>query len=65
VAGSWRRLHNEGLRNLFVSLDIIRVFKSRRMRWPGHVARMEEINEYKLLVGKHEVKRPLGRATSR
>jgi hypothetical protein len=38
VVGCWRRLHNEGLHNLFISLNIIRMFKSRRVRWAGHVA---------------------------
>jgi hypothetical protein len=42
VAGDWRRLHNEELRNLYASSNIIRVIKSRRMRWAGHVACMEE-----------------------
>jgi hypothetical protein len=39
VAGGWRRLHNEELRNLYTSPNIIKVIKSRRMRWTGHVAR--------------------------
>jgi hypothetical protein len=42
VAGDWRRLHNEELRNLYDSPNIIRVIKSRMMRWTGHVARMGE-----------------------
>jgi hypothetical protein len=42
VTGEWRKLHNEELHNLYSSLDIIRQIKSRRMRWAGHVARMEE-----------------------
>jgi hypothetical protein len=41
VAGDWRRLHNQELNNLYSSLNIIRVIKSRRVRWTGHVARME------------------------
>jgi hypothetical protein len=41
VAGGWRRLHNEELRNMYTSLNIIRMIKSRRMRWARHVARME------------------------
>jgi hypothetical protein len=59
--GSWRRLHNEELHNLYAS-PTIRVIKSRRMRWAGHVAHMGEIrNAYNILVGKPEGKRPLRR----
>jgi hypothetical protein len=66
VTGEWRKLHNEKLRCLFSSLSIIRIIKSRRMRWAGHVARMgEKRNSYKLLVGKPEGKRPLGRPRRR
>jgi hypothetical protein len=62
VTGEWRKLHNEELHNLYSSPDIIRQVKSRRMRWAGHVARMrEERKVYKVLVGKPEGKRPLGR----
>jgi hypothetical protein len=43
VVGIWRRLHNEELHNLYASPNIITVFKSRKMRWEGHVARKEEI----------------------
>jgi hypothetical protein len=61
VAGDWRRLHNEELHNLYTSLDI-RVTKSRRMRWAGHAASIGGIrNAYKILFGKHEGKRSLGR----
>jgi hypothetical protein len=57
-----RKLHNEELRDLYSSPSIIRIIKSRRMRWAGHVARMgEKRNAYRLLVGKPEAKRPLGR----
>jgi hypothetical protein len=56
------KLHNEELRDLFSSPSIIRMIKSRRMRWAGHVARMgEKRNAYRLLVGKSEEKRPTGR----
>jgi hypothetical protein len=66
VTGEWRKLHNEELHNLYSSSDIIRQIKSRRMRWAGHVARMEEDTEvYKVLVGKPEGKRPLGRPRRR
>jgi hypothetical protein len=55
-------MHNEELRDLYSSPCVIRIIKSRRMRWAGHVARMEETrNAYRLLVGKPEGKRPLGR----
>jgi hypothetical protein len=66
VTGEWRKLHNEELRNLYSSPSIIRIMKSRRMRWAGHVARMgEKRNSYRLLVGKPEGKRPLGRPRRR
>jgi hypothetical protein len=62
VTGGWRKLHNEELHDLYSSPSIIRIIKSRRMRWAGHVARMEEKrNMCRLLVGKPEGKRPLGR----
>jgi hypothetical protein len=66
VTGGWRKLHNEELHNLYSSPSIIRIIKSRRMRWAGHVARIEEKrNVYGLLVGKPEGKRPLGRTRHR
>ena len=66
VMGEWRRLHNEELNGLYPSPSIVRVIKSRRMRWAGHVARMgEERGAYKVLVGKPEGKRPLGRPRRR
>jgi hypothetical protein len=64
-AGGWRRLHNEELHN-FVSPNIIRVIKSRRIKWIGHVSWMEEMrNVYNSLVGKTEKERPLGRNSCR
>ena len=66
VTGEWRRLHNEELKGLHSSPNIVRVIKSRRMSWAGHVARMgEERGAYKVLVGKPEGKRPLGRPRCR
>jgi hypothetical protein len=66
VMGEWRKLHGEELRDLYSPPSVIRIIKSRRMRWAGHVARMEEMrNAYRLLAGKPEGKRPLGRPRSR
>jgi hypothetical protein len=66
VTGEWKKVHNEELRELYSSPSIIRIIKSRSMRWAGHVARMEEKrNAYRLLVGKPEGKRPLGRTRRR
>jgi hypothetical protein len=66
VTGEWRKLHNEELHDLYYSPSIIRIIKSRRMRWAGHIARMEENrNAYRLLVGKPEGKSPLGRPRRR
>jgi len=66
VTGEWRRLHNEELNDLYSSPNIVRVIKSRRMRWAGHVARMgEERGVYRVLVGKPERKIPLGRPRRR
>jgi hypothetical protein len=66
VTGGWRKLYNEELHNLYSSPSIIRIIKSRRMRWAEHVARIgEKRNVYRLLVGKPEGKRPLERPRRR
>jgi hypothetical protein len=62
VTGGWRKLRNEELHDLYFSPSIIRISKSRRMRWVGNVARIEEKKiAYRLLMGKPEGKRPLER----
>ena len=62
----WRKLHNEELNDLYCSPNTVRLFKSRRMRWAGRVARMgERRGVYRVLVGKPEGKRPLGRPRRR
>jgi hypothetical protein len=64
--GGWRKLHNEEFHDLYSSPSIIRIIKSRRMRWEGHAARMgEKRNAYRLLVVKPERKRSLGRPRRR
>jgi hypothetical protein len=63
---SWRKLHNDELHSLYSSLNIVRMIKSRRMRWAGHVACMgEDRGVYRILVGRPEGKRPLGRPRRR
>jgi hypothetical protein len=60
--GSWRKLLNDELHDVYSSPNIVRVIKSRRMRWAGHVARIGEgRGAYRVLVGRPEGKRPLGR----
>jgi hypothetical protein len=62
VTGEWRKLHNEELSDLHSLPNIVRVVKLRRIRWAGHVARMGEVRSgHRVLVGKPEGKRPLGR----
>jgi hypothetical protein len=64
--GSWRKLHNDEIHSLYSSPNVVRVIKSRRMRWAGHVARMGEWRGvYRVLVGRPEGKRPLGRPNCR
>ena len=66
VTGEWRKLHNEELNDLYCSPNIVRVIKWRRMKWTGHVACMgERGGVYRVLVGRHEGKRPLGRPRRR
>ena len=66
VTGDWRKLHNEELSDLYSLPNIVRVVKSRRIRWTGHLARMGEgRGVHKVLVGKPEGKRPLGRPIRR
>jgi hypothetical protein len=66
VDGSWRKLHNDELHSLYSSPNIVRVIKSMRMRWAGHVARVGEgRGVYRVLVGRPEGKRPLGRPRGR
>jgi hypothetical protein len=66
ATGDWRRLPNEELNDLYSSPNIIRVIKSRRLRWAGHVARMGEgRGAYRILVGRPEGRRPLGRPRRR
>jgi hypothetical protein len=66
VTGEWRKLHNEELNDLYSLPNIVRVVKSRRLRWEGHVARMGEgRGVHRVLVGKPEEKKPLGRPRRR
>jgi hypothetical protein len=66
VKGEWRKLHDEELNDLYSLPNIVRVVKSRRMRWAGHVARVGEgSGVHRVLVGKPEGRRPLGRSRRR
>jgi hypothetical protein len=65
LKGEWRKLHNEDLHNLYSSPNSIRIIKSRRTRGTGHVAHMGHEKCIKILVGKCEGKRPLGRSRHR
>jgi hypothetical protein len=63
--GSWRKLRNDELHSLYSLLNVVRVIKSRRMKWAGHVARMGGEVLFRVLVGRPEGKRPLGRLRRR
>jgi hypothetical protein len=65
VTGEWRKPHNAELHGLYSSRNIVRVIKSRRMRWAGYEARIGERGVYRVLVGKPEGKRPLCRPRRR
>jgi hypothetical protein len=65
VTGEFRKLNNEELNDLYSLANFVRVIKFRIMRWAGHVARMGERGVYKVLVGKPEGKKPLGRPRRR
>jgi hypothetical protein len=60
VAGGWRILYKEGLYQLYAATNIIRVIKSRRVLWAGHVAHMGEMrNAYRIFIGKPKGQKPL------
>jgi hypothetical protein len=65
IIRGWRKLHNDELHNLFSSPSIIRMIKSRRVRWAGYVARMEEKSNAYSVLGNQKRKRPLGRPRRR
>jgi hypothetical protein len=66
VTGDWRKLRNEELHKLYSSPNVIRMMKSRRMRWTGHVAQMgPRRNAYSIILGNPKIERPLGRTRHR
>jgi hypothetical protein len=66
VTGGWRKLHKKELHDLYCSPSIIRIIRSRRMRWAGHVALIgDKRNAYRLFLGKQEGNRPLGKPRRR
>jgi hypothetical protein len=65
VTGGWRKLHNEKLHNLYFSPSIIRMIKSRRVIWAGHLAQVGEMNAYRISVGKPKGRSQLGRPNLR
>jgi hypothetical protein len=68
IMGGWRKLHNEELRHIYPSQNTIRIMKSRRIKWVGHIARTVANRiayAYRILVGKQEGERPLGRSRRR
>ena len=66
VTGEWRRLHKKELYALYSSSNIIRVIKSRRLRWAGHIARIgDRRGAYRVFMGKPEIRRPLGKPRRR
>jgi hypothetical protein len=66
ITGEWRRLHKEELNDLYSSPNIIRMIKSTRMMWAGHISRMgEERGAYRILLGRPEGRRTLGRPRRR
>jgi hypothetical protein len=64
ITGNWRNMHNEELHNLYPSKIIIRVIKSRKMRWEGNVAAIRQMRNAYILIGKYE-KTALGRHRNR
>jgi hypothetical protein len=65
ATGGWRKLHNENLHNVYCSPNIIKLIKSRRMKWVEHVVLMDTKNEYKIFFRKSKGKRSLGRRRHR